>query len=43
MQRRLQAMGNAKRKAGETLLKDSDLNPFVRVVPLLRGLRSRRQ
>ena len=42
MQRRLQSMGATRRRAGETLLKDDDLNPFLRVLPILRSLRARR-
>ena len=43
MQRRLQAIGPSKRQAGATLLRDPDLNPFERVIPILRTLRSRRE
>ena len=42
MQRRMAFMGAKHRKAGETLLRDPDLNPFVRVLTALRSLRARR-
>ena len=42
LQHRLKAMGHHHRRAGNTLLDDMDLNPFVRMLPELRGLRSRR-
>ena len=42
MQRRMSFLGAQHRKAGETLLRDPDLNPFVRILGLLRSLRALR-
>ena len=42
LQHRLKTMGAKQRRAGETLLNDMDLNPFARMLPMLRILRERR-